>query len=167
MKKKNILLVTIIALCCVIITGCNGSNNKIDESNNKNVEANTVGTKLAKLFDETVENTTDLEKIANTINESDIIIPKTMVMEINKDDYVEGFNTEIVGFKKGYSVKTMINAIPFVVYIFEAENPKEFEQSLKDNHNLRWNICVEAEEMVTSRKDNIVFFVMSPLNFSE
>ena len=160
MKKKNILLIAIIVLCCVIITGCN-------ETDNKNNEANTVGTKLAKLFDETVESTTDLEKIANAINESDIIIPKTMVMEINKDDYVEGFNTEIVGFEKGYSVKTIINSIPFVVYIFEAENPKDFEQSLKDNYNLRWNICVEAEEMVTSRKDNIVFFVMSPLNFSE
>lgn len=162
MKKKVILLFAIIALCGVIVTGCNNSNSK-----SSGEEENTVGTKLAKLFDETAENTTDLEKIANTINESDIIIPKTMVMEINKDDYVEGFNTEITGFKKGYSVKTMINAIPFIVYIFEAENPEDFEQTLKDNYNLRWNICVEAEEMVTSRKDNIVFFVMSPLNFSE
>lgn len=168
MKKKTILLIAIIALCGIVITGCSNSDNKTNETNKAvKQEANTVGTKLAELFDKTVEETTDLEKIANTINESDIIVPMTMVMEINKGDYVEGFNSEITDFKKGYSVKTMISSIPFVVYIFEVENPEDFEQTLKDNYNLRWNICVEAEEMVTSRKDNIVFFVMSPKNFSE
>lgn len=164
MKKKTILLIAIIILCGIVITGCNKTN---EENTVVKQEANTVGTKLAKLFDETVEKTTDLEEIANTINESDIIVPMTMVMEVNKDDYVEGFNTEITDFKKAYSVKTMISSIPFVVYIFEVENPEDFEQTLKDNYNLRWNICVEAEEMVTSKKDNIIFFVMSPTSFSE
>ena len=46
-------------------------------------------------------------------------------------------------------------------------NIKSNEKPIINGNNLRWNICVEAEEMVTSRKDNIVFFVMSPLNFSE
>ena len=59
----------------------------------------------------------------------------------------------------------MIGTIPFVAYIFEVDNPKEFASTLKEQANLRWNICTEADEMQTSIVDNYVFFVMSPSNF--
>jgi hypothetical protein len=35
-------------------------------------------------------------------------------------------------------------------------------QTLKDNADPRWNICVEAEETVCEQVGNKVFFVMCP-----
>ena len=37
-----------------------------------------------------------------------------------------------------------------------------FMQTLKDNADMRWNICVEAEETVVGQSGNKVFFVMCP-----
>jgi len=39
--------------------------------------------------------------------------------------------------------------------------------TLKDNANLRWNICTEAEELTVESEGNIVFFLMSPKNLEE
>ena len=59
----------------------------------------------------------------------------------------------------------MIGSIPFVGYVFELEDASSvdsFISTLKDNADLRWNICVAADEMVTGSVGNKVFFVMCP-----
>ena len=61
----------------------------------------------------------------------------------------------------------MISTIPFIAYIFEVEEPKEFVKILEENAQLNWNICVEADEMKTTIVDNYVFFIMSPKSFEE
>ena len=63
-----------------------------------------------------------------------------------------------------------IGSIAFVGYVFtldEGTNAEEFMSTLKDNADLRWNICVEAEEMVCELVGDKVFFVMSPKSFDE
>ena len=40
-------------------------------------------------------------------------------------------------------------------------------QTLTDNADPRWNVCVEAEETVVENSDNMVFFVMCPAQFEE
>ena len=40
-------------------------------------------------------------------------------------------------------------------------------QTLTDNADPRWNVCVEAEETVVENADNMVFFVMCPAQFEE
>ena len=74
-------------------------------------------------------------------------------------------NAEITGFRDGIMFAPMIGSIPFVGYVFELEEGTDgeaFMQTLKDNADPRWNICVEAEEMVVSQTGNKVFFVMCP-----
>ncbi len=79
-------------------------------------------------------------------------------------------NTEITGFKSGATFMPMMGSIAFVGYVFELENAanvNDFIAKLKSNADLRWNICVEAEEMVTGNVGNKVFFVMCPKQFEE
>ncbi len=88
-------------------------------------------------------------------------------MEV-EEGYLAGFDEEIKGFKKGAMFAPMIGSIAFVGYVFElssASDVSAFISNLKENANLRWNVCVEAEEMVTGSSGNKVFFVMCPKSF--
>ena len=91
-------------------------------------------------------------------------------MEV-EEGLLQGFdNTEIKGFKSGAVFMPMIGSIPFIGYVFELENSADvnsFVSTLKNNANKRWNICVEAEEMVTGSVGNKVFFVMCPKTLEE
>ena len=86
-----------------------------------------------------------------------------------EEGYLSGFdNVEIKGFKSGAMFAPMIGSIPFVGYVFELENEADvpnFIKTLEDNANLRWNICVTADEMVSGSVGNKVFFVMAPASF--
>ncbi len=89
--------------------------------------------------------------------------PATMPVE---PGLLTGFdNAEIKGFKEGVMFAPMIGSIAFVGYVFELEEGTDaaaFMQTLKDNANPRWNICVEAEETVVEQVGNKVFFLMCP-----
>lgn len=79
-------------------------------------------------------------------------------------------NYEVKGFKSGAVFQPMIGSIAFIGYVFELEDgvsASDFVANLKKNANKRWNICVEAEEMVTGTAGNKVFFVMCPKAFEE
>lgn len=79
-------------------------------------------------------------------------------------------NAEITGFKEGALFAPMIGAIPFIGYVFVMEEGADvdaFMNTLKENGDLRWNICTTADEMVIDRADNTVLFVMCPLTFEE
>jgi hypothetical protein len=88
-----------------------------------------------------------------------------------EEGLLSGFgNTEITGFKSGTMFAPMIGSIPFVGYIFELENSADvpaFISKLKNNADLRWNICVEADEMVTGSVGSKVFFVMCPTTLED
>ncbi len=159
MKKFKILVLLILCSLTLIITGCT------NKENNNEGETNTVASQLVTEFKKEIAKSKDIKEVADKISESNIIVPTTVVTEIKEDDYLAGFNEEIKGFKKAVSIAPMIGTIPFVAYIFEVDNPEEFASTLKEQANLRWNICTEADEMQTSIVDNYVFFVMSPSNF--
>ena len=88
-----------------------------------------------------------------------------------EEGYLSGFdNTEIKGFKSGVMIAPMIGSIAFVGYVFELESAADapaFRANLEKSANLRWNICVEAEEMVSGISGNKVFFVMCPKSLEE
>ena len=159
MKKIKILVLLILCSLTLIITGCT------NKENNKNEEVKTVANQLVVKFSSEIAKSKDIKEVAEKISKSNIIVPTTIVTEITEDDYLAGFNEEIKGFNKAVSIAPMIGTIPFVAYIFEVDNPEEFASTLKEQANLRWNICTEADEMKTSIVDNYVFFVMSPNNF--
>ena len=88
-----------------------------------------------------------------------------------EEGLLSGFdNAEIKGFKEGVMFAPMMSSIAFVGYIFELPEDAdvdEFKTTLKDSANLRWNICVEAEELIVESEGNKVFFLMCPKSFEQ
>lgn len=110
---------------------------------------------------------TTAEDIATALSEKLEVNAAVMAVE---EGYLNGFDNEIKGFKEGTMFGPVIGAIPFVGYVFVLEDGADadaFMQTLKDNANLSWNICTQADEMVCEAEGNTIFFVMSPLSFEE
>lgn len=114
-----------------------------------------------------IKNEKDIKEVADKIAQNEILEIETDVASLGKKDYISGFQTEIKDFKKAVTIRPMISTIPFLAYIFEVEDAEKFEETLKSNADLRWNICTEADEMKTAVVDNYVFFIMAPKTFEE
>lgn len=110
------------------------------------------------------------EELANALIQNPAIKFMGGAMPV-EEGLLSGFdNTEIKGFKSGAVFMPMIGSIPFIGYVFELENSADvpaFISTLKSSANLRWNICVTADEMVTGSVGNKVFFVMCPTTLEE
>ncbi|MBR5460306.1 MAG: hypothetical protein IKV53_05510, partial [Clostridia bacterium] len=126
-----------------------------------------------KLFEsfkaQLTDGATDTLTIANTLASNEIIPFMAGAMEV-EGGFLNGFNEEIHGFKSGSVFMPMIGSIPFVGYVFELEDGADvdaFVQTLKDNANMRWLICVSAEEIVCEAVDNYVYFCMAKASFEE
>lgn len=85
--------------------------------------------------------------------------------------YLSGFEGAFTAeFETATQFGPMIGSIPFVGYVFELAEDADvaaFVQYLKDNANLRWLVCVTADDMVIGTKGNVVFFLMCPATFEE
>ena len=136
------------------------------------VTGDTVGAMLAEEFHALkAENAAITAKeMADAILANPIIQFGGATMEVEAG-LLTGFgNAEITGFNSGVMFAPMIGSIPFVGYVFELEDGADvdaFMQTLNDNADPRWNVCVEAEETVVENADNMVFFVMCPAQFEE
>jgi len=130
--------------------------------------SSSVGNTLLKEFNEKAASANSVLELAETLVQNPIIQFMGGAMEVT-EGYLSGFdNVEIKGFKSGAMFAPMIGSIPFVGYVFELENAADttnFIKTLEDNANLRWNICVTADEMVSGSVGNRVFFVMAPISF--
>lgn len=161
MKKFLALLLACLMLLSVAACGDTAASSSEPEDA-------TVGTTLYNAFK--ADSTGTAEEIANRIITNEIIqfMGGAVVIE---EGFLTGFGeTEIKGFKEGAMFAPMIGTIPFVGYIFKLEDGADveaFKTTLKDNANLRWNICTAAEEMIVESKDNTVFFLMCPSTFEQ
>jgi len=160
-KNKTILMISIFVLSLSFLTGCG------TKENTTQVENKTVANTLSETFEKEIKKQKDIEKVAQTLSESEVIVPALQTFVVGEEDYLSGFKEEIKGFDKAVGIAPMIGTIPFIAYVFEVENPKEFARVLEENAELNWNICTEADEMKTTIVDNYVFFVMSPTSFEE
>ncbi len=133
-------------------------------------EPKTVGEKLLVTFNQKAGSLSSSEAIANEILSNPVLGFQGATMPV-EPGLLSGFdNAEIKGFKEATMFLPMIGSIPFIGYVFILEDGTDasgFIANLKANANLRWNICTEAEEMVTGRSGNKVFFVMCPKSFEE
>lgn len=157
---KNLFKLLLCGLLSVtVLTGCSKDTNTDTPS--------TVGGMMYQEFTTNVEGKTALE-IAEALATSETLPFMGGAIEI-EPGFLSGFdNYEVTGFSKGAMFAPMMGTIPFVGYIFELEEGADveaFKTSLKDNANLRWNICTEAEEMTVENEGNMVFFLMSPTEF--
>lgn len=137
-----------------------------DATNAPAASGDTLGNTLRADFEaKAADGMLSTQILADQLMENPVIAfsPATMPVEAGM---LMGFGeAEITGFKEGTMFSPMIGSIPFIGYIFELEEGTDgeaFMQTLKDNADPRWNICVEAEEMVVNQVGNKVFFVMCP-----
>ena len=158
MKK---LLIFIMIIGVFVLSGCG------KKEDNKESEKNTVAVSLSKVFLSEIKKSKDIEKVAERISKSEVIVPETQVFPIDKEDYLVGFKEEIKGFKKAVGISPMIGTIPMIAYVFEVENPEEFKSTLEENAQLNWNICTVADEMKITVEGEFIFFIMSPESFEE
>ena len=129
----------------------------------------TLGGKLKKQFVEITDSgETDPIAIAEEIITNEAIEFAPIVMEVEPGTFLQGITLdEVTGFEKGAMFGPMIGSIPFVGYIFSLAEDADidgFIKSLTDNADLRWNVCVSADEMHAEKSGSTVFFLMSPLS---
>lgn len=125
----------------------------------------TLGQTLLSAFKAQANSGKDVLSIAEALIANPAIKFSGGAMSV-EEGLLSGFdNAEITGFKSGAMFAPMIGSIAFVGYVFElpeGADTSAFISNLRNNANLRWNICVAAEEMVTGSAGNKVFFVMCP-----
>ncbi len=131
------------------------------------VEENTLGAAQWAAFQQaiTVNQDATAEELAKVLADSQE--GGFASAPIEKDaEYFAGFdNYRITGYKSAAVYSPQIGSIPFIGYVFELEDgvdPSAFIKTLTDNSNLRWNVCVEAEQKVAGAIGNRVFFLMCP-----
>lgn len=133
----------------------------------------TVGEVLFADFSDIVKSgsCSNSTEIAEQLITNNIIADYSMITMDVEEGLLNGFdNNEISGFSQGCTFAPMIGSIPFVGYIFQLEEGSDaaaFMDTLKSSANLRWNVCVEADEMTCESVDNYVFFLMSPKTLEE
>ena len=172
---KKIIALIMVALMVVTMTACSKTEktDKADNADNsqkgENVtESATVGETL--LADFKADTNGSAQEIADRLIKNEIIEFMGGAMPV-EEGLLTGFdNTEIRGFKEGVMFAPMMSSIAFVGYVFEladGTDVDEFKSTLKDSANLRWNICVEAEELIVENDGNKVFFLMCPKSFEQ
>ena len=169
---KKIIALIMVALMVVTMTACTKTEktdtaDKADKVENTE-NAKTVGETL--LADFKADTNGSAQEIADRLIKNEIIEFMGGAMPV-EEGLLTGFdNTEIKSFKEGVMFAPMMSSIAFVGYVFEladGTDVDEFKSTLKDSANLRWNICVEAEELIVENDGNKVFFLMCPKSFEQ
>lgn len=126
-----------------------------------NVSADTLGGKLAGEFIKEIKASKDIQDIIDKLSSEEFSGYNCGSIEV-EEGFLDGFDDEIKGFKKGWKFSPMIGTIPFVNYIFETDDAEALKATLLSKANPRWNICTEAAETVCVTSGNYVFFTMCP-----
>lgn len=110
-----------------------------------------------------------MEELADAIVTSEWVPFAGAVMPV-EPGYLNGFSSEITGFAEGAMFGPMIGSIPCIGYVFRLENAADaeaFMKTLRENADLRWNICTQADEMVCEASGSTVLFAMTPAAFDD
>ena len=144
---------------------CENQNEQGDQYD-ESTPAKTVFSAFKKI---TKDKNMTASEIAEAIVGGDTLPFSGASMEV-EPGLLNGFTGEITGFTEGANFGPLIGSIPFIGYVFKLpanSDTDSFVKMLKDNADLRWNICTEADEMVCDSVGNKVFFVMAPEKFED
>ncbi len=104
-------------------------------------------------------------ELAETVITDEKILFMGGAMEMEAG-FMSGFdNFEVTGFESAAMFAPMMGSIAFVGYVFDLADDADidaFKKNLTDNANLRWQICVTADEMLCESIGDKVFFIMCP-----
>jgi hypothetical protein len=110
------------------------------------------------------------EEIAGKVT-ADISLPfSTMTQRVDEGILAGLGNAEITGFNEAAMFCPLIGSIPFLGYIFALKDDTDvdaFVKTLKDNADLAWNICTEAEDLNITSVGSTVFFLMSKNDYDD
>ena len=193
---KKILATILAATMVISMAACGGRNNESTENTESQVvSTETTGTETVETETTSTETEgaakaegTAGEILFNAFKEMMEAKPETTAQEAAdalitneiiqfmggttpvEPGFLQGFKSEITGFEEAVVFMPMIGgAIPFVGYVFDLAadaDVEAFMTTLKENADLRWNICVEAEEMVVEAIGDKVFFLMCKKDLS-
>ena len=165
MKRMKIIAVAMTALFAIgMLAACGTGDNAGADAGN---EADTIGTKLISEFITASADTQDVQELADVLSKSEIFGEVVTGCVPVEEGLLNGFDGEIEGFNSGAMFCPMIGTIPFVGYVFETDDADALIESLEAHAQLNWNICTEADEMVTEKNGNLVCFIMAPESFEE
>lgn len=170
MKKGFTIFLAALLLLNMTACGCAKNNNDTPDTTTTAATSgeDTVGAALLADFRGNPAGTA--QEVADRLLQNPVIqfMGGSMAVE---EGLLTGFGEkEITGFSEGVMFSPMIGTIPFVGYIFvlkDGVNVEDFKTTLKDNANLRWNVCTTADEMIVAHEGNKVFFLMSPKSFDQ
>lgn len=143
-------------LACLMLTGC--TQTKPDASSDI---PDTLGSQLVNQFQKHAKEESDPMEIAQKIIADDLA-EISLDAESVESGWLNGFDEDVTGFTKGVMIAPVIGSIPYVSYVFETDDPEALVEELDEKHNMRWNICTEAEEKVSSIYENLVYYAMVP-----
>ena len=138
-------------LCLLLLASCGTKQDDIPETSSE-------GTKQLKVFEKASESESDIFKIGEALTKTDPEL--SLEMAEVEPGWLNGFSEDVTGFTKGVVVAPIIGSIPYVAYVFESEDPEALLKELDEKHNMRWNICTEADEKISAIKGNLVFYIM-------
>lgn len=168
---KKIIALLIAGLMVLSFAACktDAGNENTDETTTAAGELTAAATFVEAFKAEAAKEGATTNAIATALSTNGTAPFMPMVVDM-EEGFLAGFSADITGFKACTSFAPMIGSIAFVSYVFELEEGADkdaFVKTLEDNHDLRWNICVAAEEMLTATEGNFVFFIMAPLSFEQ
>lgn len=108
------------------------------------------------------------EELANTLVSLEINQFMGGALPVDPE-YFPGFDNYLpTGYESGAMFMPMIGSIAYVGYVFELPEDADaaaFIADLEANANPRWNICVEADQVVAGAVGNKVLFLMCPSTY--
>lgn len=173
MKKVIAIVLSLVVVIGLVACAATEGNN--DETTTLAEETTTAGnvtvaaTFVEAFKAEAAKEGATANAIATALSTNETVAFMPMVQDMEAG-YLAGFDADITGFTACTAFMPMIGTIPFVSYVFELAADADadaFVTTLKDNANLRWNICTAAEEMLVETAGNFVFFIMAPLSFEQ
>lgn len=148
------------------------SNSSTDADSSTEVSGDSLGQTLLREFQTVIaaDPEADAASIADAVLKSPAIVFSGITMPVEEGMLMGFGQTEITGFSDGAAFSPAIGTIPFMGYIFRLSKDSDveaFKDLLKNNADLRWNICTEADELIVESEGNTVFFLMCPEGFDE
>ena len=187
MKKFICLCLALVMTCSLVACGNKTDDNKPTDNNptvstpadvettpgtedtTPEVEA-TVAENLAAAFADLAKaEDATAESIATALSQNETLAFMAMSQKM-EPGYLAGLTEEVKDFEDCYFVGPAIGSIPFVAYVFDLADDADanaFAANLESLHDLRWNICVAADQMLTAVEGDLVFFIMAPNAFEE
>ncbi len=169
MKKLIAIVLALVIVAAFAACGGNTEETTVADETTTAADVTAAATFVEAFKAEAAKEGATTNTIATALSTNETVAFMPMVQDMEAG-YLAGFDADITGFKACTAFMPMIGTIPFVSYVFELAEDADadaFVTTLKDNANLRWNICTAAEEMLVEKVDSFVFFVMAPLSFEQ